>query len=54
MLQKSTRDAITAQVLSEITFARDSKRNILSKWHRGEDFYYSNAAQWDFLSSIYD
>lgn len=42
MINKQIRDEITAQCLEEITFARDAKRPILSKWWGNEDLYYSN------------
>lgn len=42
MIPKSTRDEITAQVLNEITFARDAKRVKLQNWWKNEDLYYSN------------
>lgn len=42
MIKKEKRDAITAQALSEIQFARDSKKVRLNNWHLNEDLYYSN------------
>lgn len=42
MIKKSTRDEITSQVLSEISFARDSKKVKLRNWWLNEDLYYSN------------
>jgi predicted amino acid-binding ACT domain protein len=42
MIKKETRDLITAQVLNEIQFARDSKRVRVINWHKNEDLYYSN------------
>lgn len=42
MLKKQTRDAITAQVLNEITFARDAKKPKMTGWWKNEDLYYSN------------
>lgn len=41
MIQKSTRDAITAQVLDEIAFARNSKQQKMVNWWKNEDLYYS-------------
>jgi hypothetical protein len=45
MIKKETRDAITAQVMQEISFARDAKRVKLTNWHKNEDLYYSNKKQ---------
>lgn len=42
MIPKQTRDKIVKQCLDEIQFARNSKKNILKKWHLNEDLYYSN------------
>lgn len=42
MLKKSLRDAITAQCLEEIQFARDAKKVKLDGWWKNEDLYYSN------------
>jgi len=42
MISKSTRDAITSQVLSEIVFARESKQVKITNWWKNEDLYYSN------------
>lgn len=41
MLNKQIRDAITNQALEEIVFARQSKANVITKWHKNEDLYYS-------------
>ncbi len=41
MVPKATRDAISAQISSEIQFARDSKQPIITNWHKNEDLYYS-------------
>lgn len=41
MLKKELRDKIVAQALDEIDFARDAKKNIIDKWHKNEDLYYS-------------
>lgn len=41
MVKKSIRDAITAQALNEIAFARDAKRPKLENWWKNEDLYYS-------------
>lgn len=41
-MKKSTRDAIAAQCISEIQFARDARKPKLINWHRNEDLYYSN------------
>ena len=47
MLNKQTRDAITSQVLDEISFARNARKPKLINWHRNEDLYYSNKKQAD-------
>lgn len=41
MIQKAKRDEIFAQALEEIVFARNSKRDLITKWHKNEDLYYS-------------
>lgn len=41
MIAKTDRDAITAQCLDEIAFARRPKKNKIPTWHRNEDLYYS-------------
>ncbi len=41
MLSKSTRDAISAQIASEIVFSRLSKQPIITNWWKNEDLYYS-------------
>lgn len=41
MIQKIDRDAITAQCLEEIDFARQSKKPKIPGWHKNEDLYYS-------------
>ena len=42
MVDKSTRDALTAQALNEIAFARDARKMKLQNWWKNEDLYYSN------------
>lgn len=42
MIQKSIREAITKQVLDEITFARNAKQVKMQNWWKNEDLYYSN------------
>ena len=41
MISKQKRDAIFSQALEEIAFARLSKRDLIEKWHKNEDLYYS-------------
>ena len=41
MIKKEKRDAIFAQALNEIVFARNAKRNLITNWHKNEDLYYS-------------
>ncbi len=41
-IKKVTRDLITAQVLNEIQFARDSRKPKIMNWWKNEDLYYSN------------
>lgn len=41
MIKKQIRDEITSQVLDEIAFARNSKRDLITKWHKNEDLYYA-------------
>lgn len=41
MLKKELRDAITAQCLEEIAFARQQKSVKIPSWHKNEDLYYS-------------
>lgn len=40
MIKKAIRDKIFAQALEEIAFARNSKRDLVTKWHKNEDLYY--------------
>lgn len=42
LVKKSDRDAIAAQVLDEIQFARDARKPKIFNWHKNEDLYYSN------------
>lgn len=42
MINKTTRDAITKQVLDEIAFARNAKQPKMTNWWKNEDLYYSN------------
>ena len=42
MINKTTRDAIAAQCIDEISFARNARRPRLAKWWANEDLYYSN------------
>lgn len=42
MINKLTRDAIAAQCIDEISFARNARRPRLAKWWANEDLYYSN------------
>lgn len=42
ILKKDVRDAITAQVLNEIEFARNSRKPKITNWWKNEDLYYSN------------
>lgn len=41
MVKKADRDAITAQCLDEIAFARKAKTDKIPFWHKNEDLYYS-------------
>lgn len=41
MVKSTTRDAISAQIASEIAFARLSKQPIITNWWKNEDLYYS-------------
>lgn len=41
MIKKATRDALTSQALDEIEFARTSKKEVISNWHKNENLYYS-------------
>lgn len=42
MINKTTRDAITNQVLDEISFSREAKQTKIQNWWKNEDLYYSN------------
>lgn len=42
MVSKNIREAIAAQALEEIAFARNAKKDKISKWWKNEDLYYSN------------
>lgn len=42
MINKTIRDAISAQCIDEIAFARNARRPRLAKWWANEDLYYSN------------
>lgn len=42
MINKTIRDAISAQCIDEISFARNARRPRLAKWWANEDLYYSN------------
>ena len=44
MIPKATRDAIAAQCLDEIAFARNAKQIKMKGWWKNEDLYYSKKA----------
>lgn len=44
---KSVRDAITAQAIQEIEFARTEKQQHYARWHKNEDLYYNKKIKLD-------